>query len=269
MASDAHVHMGYFPRFDHKDPFYYSPRRILGILDRAGVDNFIVSSTNAIWDATGEAMHREAREMKRLAGNRAHIFFWLTDIYLKNDPDLTKLPVGLYEGVKLHSVETPWLKMPREFKRVLDIAREMKFNVQLHTGESGNGDEMIDFLPYCLKYKDIHFDLAHGSPSSQINEVLSKTDNVWIDTAYVPFDEVMTWIENGADKEKLMFGSDLPAQQRYCNVSLTYFMRREIEKISFEDICSLNMLKYLKLYFLSCICHYKNIESNSSMKKAK
>ena len=247
MASDAHVHMGYFPRFGHEDPFYYSPRRILGILDRSGVDDFIVSSTNAIWDASGEAMHREAREMKRLAGKRAHIFFWLTDIYLENDPKLAKLPEGLYEGFKLHTVETPWLKMPKEFRRVLDVAREKKFNVQLHTGEPGNGDGMMDFLPYGLEYKDIHFDFAHGSPSSQINGVLSKADNVWVDTAYVPFNEVTAWIENGAKKEKLMFGSDLPAQQRYCNVRLTQYMRSEIKKVVFEDIASSNMLQYLKI----------------------
>ena len=247
MASDAHVHMGYFPRFGHKSPFYYSPRRIFGILDRVGVDNFIVSSTNAIWDASGEAMHREAQEMKRLAGNRAHIFFWVSDIYLENDPNLAKLPEGLYEGFKLHSVETPWLKMKKEFKRVLDVAREMKFCVQLHTGEQGNGNGMMDFLPYCLKYEDIHFDLAHGSPSSQINEVLSKADNVWIDTAYVPFNEVIAWLENGAKKEKLMFGSDLPAQQRYRNVSLTQHMRDEISSVVFEEIRSSNMFQYLRL----------------------
>ena len=247
MASDAHVHMGYFPRFGYEAPFYYSPRRILGILNRAGVDNFIVSSTNAIWDSTGEAMHREAREMKRLAGKRAHIFFWLSDIYLENDPQLRKLPDGLYEGFKLHSVETHWLKMPKQFKRVLDVAHEMGFNIQLHTGESGNGDEMMAFLPYCLKYKDIHFDLAHGRPSYQINEVLSKADNVWIDTAYVPFNEVAAWIEHGAKTDRIMFGSDLPAQQRYHNVSLTKYLRSEIKRVVFEEICSSNMLQYLKL----------------------
>lgn len=246
MASDAHVHMGYFPRFGYEEPFYYSPRRILGILNRAGINNFIVSSTNAIWDATGEAMHREAQEMKKLAGERAHIFFWLSDIYLANDPNLAKLPEGLYEGIKMHSVETPWLKMQKEFKRVLDIAREMKFHVQLHTGERGNGNGMIDFLPYCLKYEDIHFDLAHGSPSRQINEVLSKTDNVWIDTAFVPFKEVIKWIENGANIEKIMYGSDLPAQNRYRNVSLTQCIRKEIKSVVFEEICSSNMLRFLK-----------------------
>ncbi|MBQ6472565.1 MAG: hypothetical protein IJJ33_11315 [Victivallales bacterium] len=269
MASDAHVHMGYFPRFGHDEPFYYSPRRILGILNRAGVDNFIVSSTNAIWDATGEAMHQEAQEMKRLAGKRAHIFFWLTDMYLENDPNLVKLPEGLYEGFKLHSVETPWLKMPNEFKRVLDIARELKFCVQLHTGESGNGDGMMEFLPYCLKYKDIHFDLAHGSPSSQINDVLAKADNVWIDTAYVPFNEVITWIENGAKKEKLMFGSDLPTQQRYRNVNLTQHMRNEIKKVIFDDICSSNLLQYLKLDFSSSDCCNKDVLNNNYMETAK
>ena len=40
MICDAHVHVGYFPRKGWEEPFYYSPRRILGILDRAGVDEY-------------------------------------------------------------------------------------------------------------------------------------------------------------------------------------------------------------------------------------
>ena len=110
MTCDAHVHVGYFPRKGREEPFYYSPRRVLGILDRAGVMEFIFSSTNAVWDFNGDAMHREAREILRLAGKRAHAFFWVTDEYLKHDPDLSGLP-DFYEGFKLHGGETPWLRI--------------------------------------------------------------------------------------------------------------------------------------------------------------
>jgi len=44
---DAHVHMGYYERRGSSEPWYYSPRRVLGVLDRCGVDEFIVSSTCA------------------------------------------------------------------------------------------------------------------------------------------------------------------------------------------------------------------------------
>lgn len=47
MLCDAHIHVGYYARMGHDKPFYYSPRRVVGVLNRCGVDEFIVSSTCA------------------------------------------------------------------------------------------------------------------------------------------------------------------------------------------------------------------------------
>ena len=43
MIYDAHIHMGYYLWAGYTEPFYYSPRRIVGLMDRCGVDEFIVS----------------------------------------------------------------------------------------------------------------------------------------------------------------------------------------------------------------------------------
>ena len=47
MVCDAHIHMGYYPRAGYAELFYYSPLRIVGLMDRCDVDEFIVSSTCA------------------------------------------------------------------------------------------------------------------------------------------------------------------------------------------------------------------------------
>ena len=68
MICDAHVHVGYFSRKGEEEPFYYSPRRILGVLNRCGVNEFIVSSTCAQIDSiTIDDIVNEAKEMKRIA----------------------------------------------------------------------------------------------------------------------------------------------------------------------------------------------------------
>lgn len=78
MIYDAHVHVGYYSRLGSREPFYYSPRRVAGVLRRCGVEDFIVSSTCAQVTCIPLAdVLREAREMKRVAGGRAHQFFWL------------------------------------------------------------------------------------------------------------------------------------------------------------------------------------------------
>lgn len=245
---DAHVHMGYFPRWDKVEPYYYSPRRIFGALTRAGVDEFIVSSTNAIWDVEGAAMHAEAREMKRLAGQRAHIFFWVSMRYLARDPDLSHLPEGLYEGFKLHGGESPWLQEPELLSRVLSLAKERSFPVQIHTGMNDRGisNTIGEYLPYCRRFPELHVDLAHGKPHEEVPALLAELPNVYIDTAFVPHHIVENWLDAGADERRIIFGSDLPAPQRFSKTGLSAYVRREAAHFSSQNILSHNAGRFLQ-----------------------
>ena len=127
MICDAHVHIGYYPRKGYDRPFYYSPRRIAGILDRCGIDEFIVSSTCAQMEEIGIAdIVHEARELKRLAGNRAHVFFWLSGHLYDQDPEMGWLESGVFEGIKLHEGETPWMKCRKKaLRKILLAASEL------------------------------------------------------------------------------------------------------------------------------------------------
>lgn len=244
---DAHVHMGYFPRRGKEEPYYYSPRRIFGALMRAGVDEFIVSSTNAIWDTEGTSMHAEAREMKRLAGQRAHVFFWVGMRYLEHDPDLTRLPEGLYEGFKLHGGESPWLQNPKLLMRVLSMAHERSIPVQIHTGSNDNGvsNTLGEYLPYCRRFPELHIDLAHGIPHADVPKVLAELPHVYVDTAFVNHMTVQAWLDAGADERRIMFGSDIPAPQRYSRIGLSAYVRRESGKFSSQNITFHNARQFL------------------------
>ena len=247
MICDAHVHVGYFPRRGREEPFYYSPRRILGILNRAGVAEFIFSSTNAVWDFTGDAMHREAREMIRLAGKRAHAFFWVTDEYLKHDPDLSSLP-EFYEGFKLHGGETPWLEHPRLLSRVLAIAGERKVPVQIHTGEKDDksANPISGYLPYCRKYPEIRFDLAHGKPAEEVPAAVNENENVYVDCAYCSAAVVKQWLDAGAREDRILFGSDIPVQQRLFDLSLTDYLRKTVRGFASTKLLSENFKEFVK-----------------------
>ena len=241
--------MGYFPRLGRAEPYYYSPRRIFGALTRAGVDEFIVSSTNAIWDDEGTSMHAEAREMKRLAGQRAHIFFWVSMRYLARDPDLVRLPEGLYEGVKIHGGESAWLHHPEQLLRVLNLAQERGFPVQIHTGMNDNGviNSIGEYLPYCRCFPELSIDLAHGKPHEDVPDLLDELPHVYVDTAFVSAQTVNSWLDAGVDERRIMFGSDLPAPQRHEKTSLTAYVRRESGRIASQNILSDNAKRFLRL----------------------
>jgi len=245
-VNDAHVHVGYFPRLGFEEPFYYSPRRVVGILNRAGVDEFIFSSTNAIWDFTGKVMHAEAREMLRLAPGRAHPFFWVTDEYLKRDRYLENLP-DFYEGFKLHGGETPWLHHWKLLNRVLSIARERRLPVQIHTGGEVNerDNPLTAYLYSCMAFKEVNFDLAHGKPFRSVPDAVNRNENVYVDCAYCTQEIVQGWLDAGAREDRILFGSDIPVQQRLANVSLTGYLKKILQGFSSPKILSQNFKDFL------------------------
>lgn len=224
MLCDAHVHVGYFPRWGYENPFYYSPRRIFGILKRCGVEKFIFSSTNAIWDESGKAMHAEVEEMLRLAGKKAHPFFWCTLEYFQRDPELTGIP-DFYEGIKLHGGESPWLNHQDRLTALLRIAEKRNWKIQIHTDKEKKYGTMMEYEPFCRDFPHLHFDFAHGTPCSHAVGIVRRNRNVWVDTAFVPEHTLLKWKEEPDLRNRILFGSDLPAPQRHWDVSLTGYYR--------------------------------------------
>ena len=219
--SDCHVHMGYYARVGHVEPFYYSPRRIMGVLNRCGVDEFIVSSTCAQVEGIKiKDIVREAREMKRLAGGRAHIFFWLTGRLYDEDPKMKWIGTGLFEGIKLHERETPWMqKRQRDLKMILSFAQAHELPVMFHAGPSGC------YRPRKLAqiangYPAIRFNFAHCRPMREVAKVMAGCPNVWTDTAYMAPDE-FAMLRNFDWHGRLMFGTDLPVWQALEDTSLS------------------------------------------------
>lgn len=221
MIFDCHVHMGYYARAGHDEPFYYSPRRIVGVLNRCGVDEFIVSSTCAQVEGIRikDIVH-EAREMKRLVGGRAHIFFWLSGRLYDEDPTMAWFQTGLFEGIKLHECETPWSqKRRRDLEKILSFAEIHGLPVMFHAGPTGwcRPPKLADVA---RKHPTIRFNFAHCRPMKGMAKVIAECPNVWTDTAYMHFAE-FPMLRNCDWHGRLMFGTDLPVWQAQENIRLT------------------------------------------------
>lgn len=217
---DAHIHVGYYSRTGCDEPFYYSPKRIVGVLRRHGVEGFIVSSTCAQMACISATdIMREAREMRRSAGVRVHQLFWLTGRFYDDDRELNVLDTGLYVGVKLHEMETPWMRLRRhDLERVLAIADERGLLVQMHTGDENCYPKILAKM--VAKFPNVRFDFAHCFPMNEMAKVIADCPNVWTDTAYMSigsFPRLRDYDWHG----RLMFGTDLPVWQAYEKVGLT------------------------------------------------
>lgn len=214
MRTDAHVHMGYWPVGGELK--YYSPRRVWGMLKRCGIEDFIVSSTSSQAEGVRTSdLIREAREMKRVAGGRAHIFCWITAAMYESDPHLSFLESGVYEGIKLHERQTPWVReRADDLKKILDWANVHHMPVQFHCSADG-GCRPEDLALWAEQYPLVRFDFAHCRPAEEVAGVMQRLKNVYADIAFARREDV-DYILDVAGTRRMMFGSDSPVLQ-ICN----------------------------------------------------
>lgn len=247
MICDAHVHVGYFGRLGYEEPFYYSPRRISSILKRCGVDEFIFSSSSALFGySETTAVHAEAAELKRCFGKGAHAFCWISGEMYDADRNLTFLENGIYDGVKLHELETKWSKRPADFDRIMSILEERKIPLQLHTGEN-TGCYPHDYVPFVKKHPGLKVDFAHCRPGQETVDAMKEYPNLYTDTAFMPPDRLEMLEKNGVI-DRVMFGTDLPVMQRFYDVQLTAYYRKvlkDFEAAASKEVMSLNFKKFL------------------------
>jgi len=232
MIFDAHVHVGYYSRLECSEPWYYSPQRVLGVLDRCRVNEFAVSSTCAqVASIRIRDLSRETREMKRRSGGRAHVFLWVSAHVLAQDPGLKVLDCGLYEGIKLHELETPWARdRPKELTRLLEIADTRGLPVQFHSASSGSC-RPVELSKWAKRFPNVRFDFAHCPDMPEMARVIADHPNVWTDTAYLPLDR-FPYLQEYEWRGRLMFGTDLPVWQAVDSCGLTTRYRQYVKAFS-------------------------------------
>lgn len=213
---DAHIHVGRFYRL--KDPesfsredFYYEPKMVAQVLKSCGVSEFIFSSISCQRHVSVEDVKREARETCEAFGSGAHPFYWVTGPLYDNDPNFKILDEGLFEGVKIHELETPWVKeRPKDLERILSVLEERNVPVQFHSGED-EGCFPHELLPFALRHPNLRIDFAHCRPYQETIECLKQCPNLFTDTAFMPPEYYPEVVAAGVEHQ-VMFGTDLPIQ---------------------------------------------------------
>lgn len=230
---DAHVHVGYFDRKGFDAPFYYSPRRICTVMKKCGVEEFVYSSTSMQTHGVVFAdVHREMREVKKLFGAGAHPFLWVTGAYLKEDPTLSALDMGFYEGVKLHGLETDWLNsFSVELESVLSKVEIMRLPVMVHTCGL-ESSRPLNWLSHAQRHESVNFNFAHGCPIAEAIICLREARNVFVDTACMS-DKDLSAICETEVCDRILWGTDFPTLSAKVGDSrLTADYRRSVEKIA-------------------------------------
>ncbi|MDY5405810.1 MAG: amidohydrolase family protein [Sodaliphilus sp.] len=222
---DNHVHIGWF------SDGYHSPFDVWRAVRKAGISEIAVSSTSTCAEKY-KLVVREMRELIRLGGQKIHPVLWLTPRMMRT----WGLRYMLHSKVQWHGVKMHWFAH-REWQcnrkitqQAIDIARRLKVPMLVHTGDDKCCEASI-FEPLCLENPDVIFILAHGRPLIQTMQVLSHCANTLVDTAFMPIEDVLTLADKGF-ANRIIFGSDAPINQLYCNgLSTIQYIKRQIDEL--------------------------------------
>lgn len=245
---DAHVHVGIMG--DEQTGRDFTPVELASILKRCGVSEFIFSSLNAQRGVPLKDVERDAVETKDAFGLGAHAFYWLTGRYFDADPKLMALDSGLWEGVKLHELETPWVnERPSDLDRILDILEARGLPVQFHTGEV-QGCYPHELLPFVKRHPRLKVDFAHCRPCQETIDCMKECPNLFTDTAFMPPECYPELVAAGVE-DRVMFGTDLPAQAEFYEGEIADLFANDIKAALdagySEAVMSGNFHRFLRL----------------------
>lgn len=223
---DAHVHVGDIG--DDRSVKDFKAAEIAEILKRQGVDEFIFSSMNAQKGLPFETIERDAIETKAAFGPGAHAFYWLAGRFYDADPEIKTLDSGLWKGVKLHELETPWVKKrPKDLDRILSLLEERGVPVQFHTGED-QGCYPQELLPFVKRHPRLRVDFAHCRPVAETIECLKECPNLFTDTAFMLPESYPELVAAGVE-DRVMFGTDLPLQAGFYKGTIDELYANDLE----------------------------------------
>lgn len=241
---DSHFHFG---KFYEK---YFSANFIADFIDKVKIDKIAISSTS-ICDENYEGVIGEFNQLLKISGDRIVPILWITPDMLDSNNLNTFLQSNIsWKLIKIHGYIHKWPVKSRQISQVISIAKELSIPILFHTGglkrcNAGSYGYLIS------KHPDLIFILAHGRPFTETLSVMRKFHNAWVDTAFMPIEDIIELIRNGFEN-RILYGSDYPITELYKETEeedSEYYLRRIIEirnqlnKKQQEELFCLNFQK--------------------------
>ena len=141
------------------------------------------------------------------------------------------LNTDLFEGIKVHVGETPWMKERiKDLWEILSVAAERGLPVMFHVGLN-EGSRPKELAEIACSFTSVNFNFAHCRPMDEMAKVMADCPNVWTDTAYMPYEffpKLLDYDWHG----RLMFGTDIPVWLAYERCSLSGQYRVYVQAFS-------------------------------------
>lgn len=234
--TDFHVHIGQY------ENTYFYPHRVFSALKMSGVDEaWFSSTTSCIYCKESDAANRDPLLCSRAPSAvflyenirdeikcaltasekldfKVHPLFWVV-------PEVMFAGVGLdtvmgelnYDGFKIHTFAQNWNMLKEKNYNLVDsifyFAQKHKKRILIHTG-CEEKDSPRKFESFIRKYSSVKVQLAHCRNYYDLNYMLEKYDNVFVDCS-ASCNSVVSNLRDKFGTDKVLFGSDFPVLDKY------------------------------------------------------
>lgn len=204
--TDAHVHVGPFA-----GGLMFEPEEVAARLVHAGIERWVWFSTAyPCRPANYIAWMRECvSRMEEAAPGRGLPALWMNEnMLMRADEYLDER----FEAIKIHEGHTEFSSTAVR-ERAFTLAEEHDIPLIIHTGEY-DSCRAGRYLTLCRRYSSVSVVLAHGRPTAELDEIMTECPNVWVDTAFMPIEQMRLLATSGRQSHTL-YGSDYPIQQYF------------------------------------------------------
>ena len=201
-VNDFHIHFGQFREY------FFEAEDIKELVDSIGIDKFGIMPTSTTGTQDYEWEIAETQKIMQLMPNQAIPYLRVYPEMLEKSNDLTLFDSLPFRLIKIHGYAHDWHTDTKRLERVFEIANDRKLPMLFHTGgrdESSAGK----YLNLSKKFKDVKVVLAHGRPVDEAILVLQQCENVYVDTAFMPLEDISSIVGAGLGT-KIVFGTDFP-----------------------------------------------------------
>lgn len=199
---DTHIHIGQF------NDQYYSPAYVSKLMADIGAEYYAVSSTSTCEENYPKVIS-ELTELIQMDGNKVLPIMWVTPNELEKNVAFLLRTAIKWRCIKVHPELHPndWEPLGGQFTYGLNIASALELPILIHTGynkccQCGKYRKLIELHPQNT------FILAHGRPIDDAIRLLSPFENVYVDTAFMPLDDIKKIIDSGLS-HKILWGTDM------------------------------------------------------------
>jgi len=204
---DSHIHMGQF--YEH----YYAPEFVAEFLNTENIQKAAISSTTTCSENYKEVIN-EFYKLLKITDKEIYPILWVTPKMLKTGAIILFLESKIdWKCIKIHGFIHRWFPNGKLFNNVIELAKELNVPILIHTG-GAEKCEPLKYIRVIKKNKNQQFILAHGRPIVQTITVMEQCDNAWVDTAFMPLDDVEILIKHNYE-DRVLFGTDFPITMHY------------------------------------------------------